>query len=477
MNGPIRKLTVVVMAMMLALLVNQTFTYVVRSPGLLNDPRNRRVTDAQFGSARGEILVGNEAIASSKPVVDAYKYLRTYPHGSLYAPVTGYYSFVYKRSGLEQTQNAALAGTSNGQFMQRLVDSALGRPPAGASVLTTLDARAQAAAAKALGDRPGAVVALDYTTGAVRALVTSPTYDPNALASHDLKATQDAWTKLNADADKPLANRATREIYPPGSTFKLVVSSAALNSGQYTDQTVIPAPEKLALPGTSRPLSNSDDCGEAQITLTQALTTSCNTAFAGLGMKLGADAVRAQAEKFGFGKNDLLPDLPASASRFPASLTQAQLAQSSIGQFDVAATPLQMAAVGAAIANNGVEMQPYLVDEVRASDLTTLSKAAPKQYSQPLSPQAAQQLQNMMVSVVQNGTGKRAQIDGVRVGGKTGTALTDGKHAPYAWFVCWADNPKVAVAVFVQDSGVSASDTSGGRIAAPVAKSVIEAMR
>ncbi len=476
MNRSIRAVAVVVLGLFLSLMLNATYGYVARNPSLNADPANRRVTEAEFGTDRGAILAGTTSIATTKPVSDRFRYQRSYPQGPLYAAVTGYYSFVYKRSGLEQSQNSYLSGTSSGQVMQRLVDLATGTRPQGASVVTTIDPRAQRAAAEALGDRPGAVVVLDYRTGAVKALVTSPTYDPNDLATHDLAASQTTWKELGADPARPLANRATREIFPPGSTFKLVISAAALSSGM-TAASEVDAPESLTLPGTSRPLSNSGDCGGTRISLTQALTTSCNTAFAGLGMTLGADAVRSQAEKFGFGNADVLPDLPAVRSQFPAELTQAQLAQSSIGQFDVAATPLQMAMVAAGIANDGVVMQPHLVQEVRAADLSVLTRAQPRRLSQALSAPNAQALQGMMVSVVENGTGSRAQIDGVRVGGKTGTALTDGKTGPYAWFVAWADDPALAVAVFVQDAGVDASDVSGGRIAAPVARTVIEAMR
>lgn len=476
MNHAIRRVSAVVLVMFLALMLNSTYAYVFRDPGLNEDPRNRRVTDAEFGTDRGDILVGNTPIATTKPVDDRFKYQRSYPQGTLYAPVTGYYSYVYKRTGLEQTMNAELAGSSNSQFLARLVDMATGKRPVGASVVTTLDAGAQEAASKGLAGRPGAVVALDYSTGAIKALVSTPSFDPNSLATHDLDASEKAWKKLNADSSKPLSNRGTREIYPPGSTFKLVVSAAALASGMNADSQV-EAPTSLKLPGSTSTLNNSGSCGGTKITLTQALTTSCNTAFAQLGMDLGDDAVREQAEKFGFGRDDELPQLPAVASKFPASLDKAQLAQSSIGQFDVAATPLQMAMVSAGVANNGVVMQPYLVQQVRAADLAVLQNASPKQFSRAMTSEDAQELQKMMVSVVTSGTGTRAQISGVRVGGKTGTALTDGKHTPYAWFVAWSDNPKVAVAVFVQDAGVQASDISGGRIAAPIAKSVIEALQ
>lgn len=476
MNGAIRKVSVVILVMFLALMVNSTYSYVFRAPELNQDSRNRRVTDAEFGTDRGDILVGNTAVATTKPVDDRYNFQRSYPGGALYAPVTGYYSYLYKRSGLEQSMNAELSGSSNSQFMARLVDLATGKRPVGASVQTTLDARAQQAASRALGNRPGAVVVIDYSTGAIKAMVSTPSYDPDLLATHDLNASEESWKRLNDDAGKPLTNRANREIYPPGSTFKLVVSAAALESGM-TPESKVDAPAQLKLPGSSRPLSNSGSCGGTSITLKQALTTSCNTAYAGLGMDLGENAIREQANKFGFGRTDELPQLPAVASRFPDKLDRAQLAQSSIGQYDVAATPLQMAMVGAGIANDGMVMQPYLVQQVRAADLTVLQTAAPRQFSQAMSADNAKALQDMMESVVTSGTGSAAQIPGVRVGGKTGTALTDGVHDPYAWFVAWADNPKVAVAVFVQDAGVQASDISGGRIAAPIARSVIEAMR
>lgn len=474
MNGPIRRVSVVVLVMFLALMANATFGYVFRTPTLAADPANRRVRDAAFGTDRGDILVGNTAVVTSVPVDDRYGYQRTYADGALYAPVTGYYSFLYGGSGLEQYYNAQLSGTSDAQFLDRLVDLASGRRPEGATLETTLDAAAQAAAAEALGDRPGAVVALDYTTGAVKALVTSPSYDPGQLATHDLDASQAAWDALTADTAKPLSNRAVREIYPPGSTFKLVLSAAALEAG-WTADTMVDSPGSVQLPGSTAQLANAGSCGGDRITLKQALTVSCNTAFANIGASLGDDALRTQAQKFGFGSRQL-PELSGVASRFPENPDAAQTMMSSIGAFDVAASPLQMAMVAGAIANRGVVMEPYLVSSVRGADLNVVSQHTPNQLSVALSSSNAAVLQDMMVSVVQDGTGRRAQISGVRVGGKTGTAVTDGR-TPYAWFVAWADNPTVAVAVFVQDAGVDGSDVSGGRYAAPVARAVIESMR
>lgn len=475
MNGPIRKTSVVVMIMFLALMLNASYAFVVRTPSLNADPANRRVRDAAFGTDRGDIMVGNTPIVTSTPVQDRFSFQRSYNPGGLYSHVTGYYSFLYGGSGLERYYSPQLSGTSDAQFLQNLVNAATGKQPQGATLETTLDARAQAAAAKGLGDRPGGVVAIDYTTGAVKALVSSPTFDPNKLASHDLNATQDAWKALNDDPARPLTNRAAREIYPPGSTFKLVVSAAALESGMTPDSAVA-SPAKLTLPGSSYQMSNSASCSSDPTSLRQALQNSCNTAFAGLGAQLGKDKLRDQAAKFGFGSKQL-PELDGVASRFPDNPDPAQTMLSSIGGYDVAASPLQMAMVAAGIANNGVVMEPYLVSRTRGADLNVISTRSPRPLSTAMSSTNAKALQDMMVNVVQNGTGRRAQIDGVRVGGKTGTANTNGERAPYAWFVAFADNPAIAVAVFVQDAGVDGSEISGGRYAAPIAQAVIESMR
>jgi len=462
------------MVMFLARLLNGSYSYVFRTPSRTSDPNNRRVRDAQFGTDRGDILVGNTPVVSSTPVNDRFGFQREYAQGPLYAHVTGHYSFLFGGSGLEQTYSSQLAGASDSQFLQRLVDAASGSRPKGASLETTLDARAQRAAAEGLGNRPGAVVALDYTTGEVKALVSTPSYDPNVLASHDLAATQTAWTELGDDPDQPLRNRAAREIFPPGSTFKLVVSAAALDAGMGAD-VQLDAPDSITLPGSTAVLGNAGSCGGTRITLAQALRVSCNTAFANLGALLGDDALREQARKFGFGATQL-PELNGVASRFPANPDAAQTMMSSIGAFDVAASPLQMAMVAAGIANNGVVMEPHVVSRVRAADLNVISQRNPRQLSVAMTQANARVLQDMMVGVVQSGTGTRAQISGVRVGGKTGTAVTDNGKA-YAWFVAFADDPSVAVAVFVQDAGVDASDVSGGRYAAPIARRVIEAMR
>jgi peptidoglycan glycosyltransferase len=384
--------------------------------------------------------------------------------------VTGYYTYFYGASALEQSQSAELAGQDSSQFLSRLINLASGTRPKGGTVETTLDAKAQKAAWKALAGRKGAVVALDYTTGAIKALVTTPSYDPNQLATHDLNESKKAWDALNKDPDKPLNNRATREIYPPGSTFKLVTTATALENGMNPSDMLDGTAYKL--PGSTKVIGA---CG-GQLSLADALKRSCNPAFARLGVKVGDQALREQANKFGFGTT-YLPEIGSAASRFPDELDAAQTAMSAIGEYEVAASPLQMAMVSAAIANNGVEMEPYLVQRVLDSDLRVVNQTAPKQRSQPISATTSALMKEMMVGVVEGGTGYRAKIPGVTVGGKTGTANSDNVRRPYAWFTAWADNPHVAVCVFVEDAEIASSEIAGGRVSAPIAKAVIEALR
>ena len=475
MNRQIRAVSLLAGLMFLALMVNLTGSAMFRQASLNNDPHNVRVRDAEFSQNRGNILVGSRPIATTTSSNGKFAYQRVYLSGPKYAPITGYYSYYYGRSMLEQTQNAQLTGTSDAQWLSRITGTLSGHKPEGGSITTTINAKAQDAAWDGFKGKKGAVVALDYTTGAVLAMASSPSYDPNELASHHLNDTTRAWKNLVADPSSPLTNRATREIYPPGSTFKLVTAAAALQNG-YHPNSMVDSPENWILPGTRTPLTNETNCGGSRITLAHALDISCNTAFGKVGVSLGQDKIRDQAERFGFGKV-VNSDVSSVASRFPQNLTDAQLAQSSIGQFDVAASPLQMAMVTAGIANDGKLMTPYLTAQVRASNLQVVSEHHPKQMSQPMTKESAEQLKAMMASVVNNGTGKRARINGTTVGGKTGTAQTVKGKAPYAWFVGWSDNPHVAVAVFIQSSDTAINEVSGGRLAAPIARDVIEAMR
>lgn len=476
MNGPIRRVSIVAMLMIGALLVNCTYLITFQQNALNDNPQNRRTRDAEFAQDRGSILVGDTQIAFSRPSKDQFKYQRVYSDPELYAHVTGWYSYDRARSGLEASYNTELAGTDDSLFVRRMVDMVTGRTPKGASVETTINAAAQKAAADGLGARKGAVVAINPKTGAILALVSHPSYDPNQIASHDIGAADDAYTRLAKASGRPLSNRASGEIYPPGSTFKLVTAAAALESGM-EPSTQVDSPARYRLPNTQTSLTNETNCGGSQVTLDRALQVSCNTAFAGVGNRLGADALRAQAQKFGFGSRPLT-DLPAAASTFPGDPDPAQTALSAIGQYDVAATPLQMAMVAAGIANDGVVMQPYLVSEVRAPNLTTISRHRANELGRAMSASNARKLQQMMVNVVNQGTGTNARIAGTEVGGKTGTAQSDPNRPPYAWFVSMApaNDAEVAVAVFVEDANIPRSDIAGGRVAAPIAKAVMEAV-
>ncbi len=482
MNRPIRRVAVVVLLLLLALLVNVNWVQGFQAASLAQRPDNQRVRVAEYSRERGSILVGGEAVARSTPTDDALKYLRRYPGGAEYAPVTGYYSILYGSTGIERSQNASLAGTDSRLFVRRVVDLVQGVEPSGASVELTLRTSVQNAAWQGLAGLKGAVVALDPRTGAVLALASRPSFDPATLSSHDAAATMRAWTALNADVNRPAANRAARETYPPGSTFKLVTASAALATGRYQPATVVPAPDRLKLPLTNTYLNNDagERCGSGgRTTLANALKISCNTAFGQLGLTLGNRVIADEAKKFGFGEQ-ILPELNGVASVYSDNADRPQTASAAIGQFDDRATVVQMASVAATIANGGRRQEPYLVQRVLGPDLSTVSSHDAGQPRTVMGPQAAGQLTSMMEGVVTGGTGTAAQIRGVRVAGKTGTAQTGARNQgpTVAWFVAFApaDKPTVAVAVAVEDANLPAgTDAYGGRVAAPIARRVLQA--
>lgn len=480
MNRPIRRVAVAFMVLFLALMANANYIQVFQASDLNDRSDNRRVTLDEYARQRGPILVGGTQVAYSVKTKDDLVYLRKYRDPKLYGLLTGYYSFVYGREGIESAQNSVLSGTDDRLFVRRIVDLITNRKPQGGSVLLTINPAAQKAAQQALGNKTGAAVAINPSTGEILAMVSNPSYDPNRLSSHDANSIIKAWKDLDEDPDNPTENRAAQRRYPPGSTFKLVTSAAALSTGRYAPNTMLSAPASLDLPQTTFNMKNWQDglCGPAaQVTLQDALATSCNTAFGGLGLALGDKAIREQAEKFGFGQK-FLPELDASSSVFPDELNPPQLAQSSIGQFEVAATPLQMAMVTAAIANRGKLMKPYIVAKTSGPDLKTLEVTEPEEVDQAVTPEVASQLNQMMVDVVENGTGSPVKIPGVRVGGKTGTAQTTPDRPPFAWFTSFApaEDPKVAVAVVIEHANVGRDEISGGKLAAPVAKAVMEAV-
>jgi penicillin-binding protein A len=474
MNAPLRKVAIAALVMFAALLVNANWVQVGQARSLKDNPHNVRVLLNEYRNRRGPIVVDGRAIAQSQKSNDQYKYLRTYPGGATYAPITGYYSIRIGATGMEQAQNDILSGSSDKLFAKRLSDYFTGRQPQGGTVDLTINARAQQTAYNALSGKRGAVVALDPRTGAILALVSTPSYDPTALAVHDPAAIQRSYNALLHDPASPLLDRAISQTYPPGSTFKVITTAAALSSGRFTPQSPLDAPNKLSLPQTTHKLQNfqGETCpGGGKITLAQALTVSCNTAFGGLGLKLGAAALQKQAEAFGFGQQFSIP-MVSAASHVDGHAPPPQVAFTAIGQYSDAVTPLQMAMVAGGIANDGIVMKPHLVQRTLAPDLSTLSVTEPSELGRAVSSQVAAQLTQMMQSVVSNGTGTAAQIPGVAVAGKTGTAENVPGQPTHAWFIAFApaQNPTVAIAVIVEHGGI------GGVAAAPIARQVMQAV-
>ena len=478
MSRQIRRLGAVFALLLVALLINATVIQVVLAGDYRDRPGNQRVLLEEYDKERGPILVATNPVARSVETGNALRYLRVYDDGPLYAPVTGFYSLVYGATGLERQENRVLNGRSDLFFVDRTQQLFAGRQPKGGAVTTTIDARAQRAAFKGLAGKVGAVVAIEPSTGRILASVQSPSFDPNLLSSHDPASIRTYYEGLQADPEKPLLNRPIVNLNPPGSTFKLVTAAAALASGRFTPDSILPGPRTYTLPLTSVELGNWNDraCGpDGKVTLRRALEISCNTAFAWLGNQLGADALREQSRAFGFDDSFEIP-LKAATSRFPEDPDEPQVALSAIGQYDVRATALQMAMVAAAIGNGGTTMQPYLVQEVRGPDLAILQTTEPSEYASALSTIESAQLTDMMVGVVEDGTGSNARINGIQVAGKTGTAQTGNERPNVAWFVAFAPAkaPQVAVAVVIEEAGTA--EVSGNALAAPIAKSVIQAV-
>ena len=488
MNAPLRRVAVAILVLFGALLLNVNRVQVLKAEEYREHPANSRVLLREYSQERGPILVGEGRaqipVAASKPTPqERLKYLRTYPGGPTYAHVTGFNSLVYGHpAGIERSENDVLTGLGDEFFVSRLSDSFTGRQRAGGRVVLTINPAAQTAAAKALGGNRGSVVALDPKTGAVLAMVSSPSYDPDVLASHEPREVRAAYNRLVEADSAPLLNRAINATYPPGSTFKVITAAAALASDKYTPQTQVRAPRELDLPQTNQPLRNfgRSSCtpGDDTMTLADALKVSCNTSFGALGLELGEQALREQAQAFGFGRDDIEAPTTVAPSVIPSDLDPPSLAQSAIGQRDVRVTPLQMAMVAAGIANDGNVMRPYLVREVLAPDLKRVRGANPDVLNRAVSSDVAEELTSMMELVVSDGSATSAQIPGVRVAGKTGTAQHAEGQDPHAWFIGFApaDNPRVAVAVVVERGGNAGSEATGGRVAAPIARDVIRAV-
>lgn len=477
MNRQIRWVGVTMMLLFAALFAQLNYLQVVRADKLANDPRNTRVAVRDFSRPRGDIQSADGAVlARSVPSDDAFERLREYPEAELFGHITGYFSFTFGSTGVERSYNDELAGRDLAVRLEKLSDVLVDRTRT-RTVTLTLTKRLQQVARDALGGRRGSVVALDPGSGAVLAMWSFPSFDPNPLAAHDQTTVRQVWDSLNADLNKPLLARTYRERFSPGSTFKVVTASAALERKPELVTKPYPVLRELDLPLTDRNLPNygGGACGGD---LVELLRVSCNTGFGQMGLDLGAEALAGEAEDFGFNSQPPL-DLPAVPSRFPDASSfrrnEPALAQSAIGQRDVAATPLQMALVAAAVANGGLLMRPHVMQEIRDSEGEVVRTAQPEPWKQALSADSAAALRDMMVQVVNRGTGRAAAVPGVQVAGKTGTAQTTGDNS-HAWFIGFApaEAPRVAVAVLVE-SQPELSEAVGGRVAAPIAQTVLRA--
>jgi penicillin-binding protein A len=480
MNRQIRRVAVVVLVAFIALLAAPLYWQVVAADRLANDPRNTRVLIKEYSIERGPIVLADQtevaqSVRSRKPG-DPLEFVRRYPQGRRYGMVTGFYSLVYGRTLAEQEFNSFLLGRAPEQFGQNVTDLLTARETPGGTLVLTLDRATQEAAEGALGGRKGAVVALDPRNGAVLAMTTFPRYDPNALSSHDPEAIRRNWDRLVDDPNGPLLNRAAGALYPPGSTFKVVTAAAALENGVSMNQE-LPSPPVYDVPQTSADIRNfgGATCGDSSLTLTEALEISCNTTFAALGVELGSEKLAAEAEKFGF--NQPSPyQLPAATSVIPEDQDVPATAQSAIGQRDVRVSPLQMATVAATIANGGQRMGPFVARQVVSDKGSVVKRFEGEDFGQVIPERVAGDLRDMMLQVVESGTGTAAQIPGLEVAGKTGTAQHARGKDPHAWFIGFtgSGDRQIAVAVVVEEGGDVGSEITGGRNAAPIARAVME---
>ncbi|MFE6197161.1 peptidoglycan D,D-transpeptidase FtsI family protein [Streptomyces sp. NPDC057838] len=486
MNKPLRRIAIFCGLLVLTLLIRDNWLQYVKADELRTDTKNRRVSIERYASPRGDIIVGGNPITGHTTTTSGdFKFKRTYKDGPMWAPVTGFVSQAFGANQLESLEDGILTGNDDRLFFRNTLDMLTGKKKEGGNVVTTLNAAAQKAAFNGLKKQggKGAVVALEPSTGKILALASFPSYDPSSIAGNSDKDAE-AWKKLDKknNPDDPMLNRALRETYPPGSTFKVLTAAAALEDGLYTDPDgKTDSPDPWVMEGTTTKLPNEGNIPCKNASLRVALQYSCNTVFGKIGSDLGNDKMLDMAKKFGFTEEQFTP-VRSSASVFSDNMNPSQTALSSIGQFNTAATPLQMAMVASAVANDGTLMKPYMVDELQAPNLDVIEKTDPEELSQPMSSKNAQILQSMMETVVDKGTGANAKIPGVTVGGKTGTAQhgVDNSENPYAWFISYAKDEDgsapVAVAVVIEDDNAVRDDISGGGLAAPIARNVMEAV-
>ena len=475
MNKELTRISAVVLLMFAALFVSTTIIAVFQNDNLRVDSRNTRTLFDSYSAERGPILAGGAAIVESVPSADQYKFQRVYANGPLYSAITGYFTLNQGNAGLEGSLNDQLSGTANNQFFAQLNAIVTGQDPKGAAVELTVDPVIQQAAWDALGDKTGAVVALEPSTGKILAMVSKAAYDPNVLAVHSSADVISAYNSLIGDPARPLLNRAIGgDLYAPGSVFKLITTSAAIDSGIFTADSEIPNPPTLQLPQSSSVISNAADglCGAADtVTLANALRLSCNVPFAQVGQTLGADTIGSYAEAFGFSQQLGIPQR-VTQSVYPTDVDEPTLMLSAFGQASVRVTPLQIAMVSATIANGGDRMKPTLIESINAPDLTVIDPFEETRLNSPISAETAATMTELMVANVASGAASNARINGVDVAGKTGTAQNDGA-ANTLWFTGFApaSDPRVAVAVVVENG-----QGFGNAVAAPIARQVIEAV-
>jgi peptidoglycan glycosyltransferase len=487
-NQAIARLGVVTLTLLVSLVVATTYWQVWAAPGLAQRQDNALRLIAEYTVDRGTIYAadGKTVLATNrvKKIGGKTFYFRRYPQGGTFAHITGYSTQAHFRTGLEQALDDYLVGadTSLDSVLRRTKDRLLGTTLKGSNVVVTVDPKAQKIAMNALGGNCGAAVALDVRSGRVLVLASKPTYDPNLIEKHYARV---ANTKTSCGG--ALLDRSTSALYSPGSAFKVVTAAAALSSGKYTLQSRFDDPGYCTEYGKKVYNFGADQGGPesfGNVDFVQALQHSINAVFCQIGQKLGPFPILDQAKKFGFYSLPPL-DTPPSERRAsgliqngklftPQYASDVDVGRLAFGQERrLQVTPLQMAMVAAAVGNDGVVMQPQLVERVVAPNKTITSSFHPHELGRAVSPEVAQQLNTMMQAVVTGGTGTAAQIPGIPVAGKTGTAETGIPHVNTTWFIAFApaDNPKVAVAVALEHQRAT-----GGTTAAPIAKQILQAL-
>ncbi|MCU1532394.1 MAG: penicillin-binding protein 2 [Arthrobacter sp.] len=481
MNQAIRNSWIAAISMFALIFGALSYVQVVGADELKANAWNKRTLLQNYCNDRGAIIVGGTPVAESVPATESCKFQRVYTQPELYAGITGYFSKNYGVTGLEASMNDVLAGSSDQLFLDRIGQLFLGNQPKGASVELTIDPRIQKLAYDLIPDgQQGSIVVTNPKTGAILAMVSKPSYDPNLVATQDPVAEAANYNALNKIPGinlNPSVSGPTGALLAPGSVFKLVDTAAALGSGKYNKDSELPNPPELPFPGIQYKLPNyaGGNCySRNTATFAFALQQSCNTPFASIALGLGEKAIANEAAKFGWGQ-DLGDQLKLDYAKkpFPENLDDAGLAQSAIGQRDVRATPLLINLMTAAIANGGVQMQPDLIKAVRSPDLRVINEPKPQALRTSTTPEIARQTTEWMTSVVSQGIGRGAAVPGVEVAGKTGTAEL-GNGLNNSWFTGFApaNDPQVAVTVVMQDVDI----TTGAKLTSPNAKKIFEAV-